>query len=129
MATPPAGVPAVHAGATARGEVTAVATASTVATATIIPRKPQLSPDEFLLTEGWQRIFDAAIGRDDVVEYTVRQGGAVVRMSETTLEIPKILAMPERVAHLCKYCWELQSGDQLTGQLWRCDGCRQIAAY
>jgi hypothetical protein len=121
MGTPPTGTPIVRA--------VARATPERGATATIVPRRPGLSPDEFLMTEGWQRIFDAAVGRDDVVEYTVRQGGAVVRMSETTLEIPRILATPERVAHLCKHCWELSSGDQLTGQLWRCDGCRQIAAY
>jgi hypothetical protein len=64
------------------------------------------------------------------VEFTVRQGsGATVRVSETTIEIPKILAQPTRVAHLCRCCWTLASGDQLTGQLWRCDECRQIAAY
>lgn len=98
--------------------------------ATMVPRKPESSPDEFLMTEGWQRLFDAAIGREDVVEFTVRQGGgATVRVSETTIEIPKILAQPLRVAHLCRCCWTLASGDQLTSQLWRCDECRQIAAY
>ena len=105
------------------------AASPTGVTAVIVPPKPDLTPDEFLVTEGWQRLFDAALSRDDVLSFTVRNAGASVKLTETTLEIPKILDPAERTPHLCKCCRKLSDGDKLTGRLWRCDSCHQIAAY
>jgi len=105
------------------------AASPTDVTAVVVPPCPDLTPDEYLLTRGWERLFDEALRREDLVSFTVRHAGATVRLTETTLEIPKILDPAERVPHLCRHCHALHGGDKLTGRLWRCDGCHQIAAY
>jgi hypothetical protein len=98
---------------------------------TSVPPIPTITPDEFLMTVGWDRLFQQALDErfDDVVNFTLRQRGAVVRVSETTVEIPKISAEPVLEAHLCKNCHEFNSGDSFGGRMWRCSGCLSIAAY
>lgn len=94
------------------------------------PTMPILTPDEFLMTKGWDSLFKTATEDvSDTLSFTLKQSGAVVRVSDSTIEIPKVSAEPVQVPHLCKHCHELQSGESLGGRMWRCDGCKMVAAY
>lgn len=97
---------------------------------TDLPTMPILTPDEFLMTRGWDALFDVVKHDEvDTLSFTLRQGGAAARVSDTTIEIPKIPAQPEQVPHLCKHCHELHAGLSLGSRMWRCDGCKKVAAY
>lgn len=95
-----------------------------------IPTFPVLTPSEFLATRGWDGLFQV-VDHDEVdtLSFTLRRGGAAVRVSDTTIEIPKIPVEQTQVPHLCKHCQELHSGLGLGGRMWRCDGCKMVAAY
>jgi hypothetical protein len=95
-----------------------------------IPTMPIMTPDEYLVTEGWDKLFKVVDNDEvDTLSFALKRGGATVRVSDTTIEIPKIPAEVTQTPHICRHCHEMQLGDSLGGRMWRCDGCKTVGAY
>ena len=91
---------------------------------------PETNTDDLLMSEDWDRIFDEAISRTDVIEVSFAPDGSVrAVMNEDTVELGKVLPDPVQEAHLCKHCGELHPGDVYGERVWRCSNCKMTDSY